>query len=336
MKRTASVLLGLCLAAGVLKMVGYAHQTPELDEADKLHVQVVQLFSKQQFKEALPFAKRSVELREQALGLSNEKTLASLKNLAAVYSELKKHGEAAKTREKILKAEEGLYGLSDRKLCDNLSKLGWEHVRNGDFNEAEKAFKRNLQIREAAFGPDNNELLSALNDLAMSSQQNGRFDQSISYFKRMIAIKEKDTKANPSDLAELLVKCSIIMRKAKKNAEADEYDARARTIYTTQPNLPNSEPAAMLPANILQGYAIYKVQPQYPLEAKQARAQGPVQVLVEIDETGSVTSAKAINGRSELKAASEQAARQWRFKPSAVNGKTIKVRGVLTFNFTLQ
>jgi len=310
-------------------------QSPELAEADQLHAQVVELFYKKNFKEAFPIAKRAAEIREKSLGLANEKTLASLKNLATVCTELKKTGDAVDVREKVLKAEEGLYGISSIKLCDNLSKLGWARVRDGNFGDAEKAFKRNLQIRETVFGTESKELLLVLNDLAMSSQQKEKFDQSIGYFKRMIAIKENENSNSP-DLAELLVKCSVVMRKADKNAEADEYDARAKAIYISQSNLANSESATMLPAQILQGYAIYKVQPHYPLEGKQARAQGPVQILVQIDEAGIVTSATAINGRTELRAASEQAAKQWRFKPSVVNGKTIKVRGILTFNFTLQ
>lgn len=307
----------------------------ELLEADKLHAQVVEFFYSKNFKEALPLAKRAVELREKSLGLSNEKTLASLKNLAAVCTELKKTGDAVETREKVLKAEEILHGISSVKLCDNLSKLGWASFHDRDFGAAEKAFKRNLQIRETVFGSESKELLSALNDLAMSTQQKGRFEQSIGYFKRMIAITEKET-GNNTDLAELLVKCSIVMRNANKNAEADEYDARAKTIYTSQANHADSGSAAIVPSKILQGYAIYKVAPPYPIEAKNARAQGAVEVLVEINEAGIVTTATAISGRNELRKAAEEAAKQWRFKPSVVAGKTIRVRGILTFNFTLQ
>jgi hypothetical protein len=37
-----------------------------------------------------------------------------------------------------------------------------------------------------------------------------------------------------------------------------------------------------------------------------------------------------------LRDAAEQAAMQWEFKPSEVSGEPVKMRGVLTFNFSLQ
>lgn len=312
-----------------------AAKTPELIEADRLNALVVQFFKEKRFKEALVPAKQAVEIREKALGPEHELTLVSLKNLAAVYGELNKHSDAAGIRQRVLKIEEKLYGASSIKLSDNLSKLGWERAREQNYGAAIELFKRNLQIREAAYGADHKELVPALNDLAMSSQRDGKLAQSIGYFKQMIAIQEKHLGENHIDVAELLSKCAVILKQANKKAEAEEYDARARAIYLSQTNAPDSE-AVNLATHILQGAAILKVQPGYPNAAKQARVQGSVLVQVVIDEAGIVTKATAIKGPSELIPACEAAAKQWRFKPTIVNGRPIRVQGVLTFNFALQ
>ncbi|HZS06641.1 MAG TPA: TonB family protein [Blastocatellia bacterium] len=87
---------------------------------------------------------------------------------------------------------------------------------------------------------------------------------------------------------------------------------------------------------VLQGNAIRRVQPPYPPIAKAARAAGAVQVAVEINEDGDVTSASAVGGHPLLREAAVQAARQWKFKPTLLSGVPVKVSGVLTFNFTLQ
>ncbi len=81
--------------------------------------------------------------------------------------------------------------------------------------------------------------------------------------------------------------------------------------------------------------AIKRVQPQYPAIAKAAGAQGPVTVQVVIDEQGSVTSARAVSGHPLLQDASVDAARQWVFKPTIINGKPAKVSGSLSFSFAL-
>ena len=66
------------------------------------------------------------------------------------------------------------------------------------------------------------------------------------------------------------------------------------------------------------------------------RISGSVSIKIEIDETGPVTDAKIICGGGLLAAVSREAALQWSFKPTTLNGQPVKVKGVLTFNFTLQ
>ncbi|MEK7832630.1 MAG: TonB family protein, partial [Acidobacteriota bacterium] len=86
---------------------------------------------------------------------------------------------------------------------------------------------------------------------------------------------------------------------------------------------------------VLEGGAVSKVQPAYPTIAKAARASGPVQVQVVIDENGNVTDAKAIGGNPLLRASAVEAAKQWKFKPTELSGVPVKTQGVLNFNFAL-
>jgi protein TonB len=56
-----------------------------------------------------------------------------------------------------------------------------------------------------------------------------------------------------------------------------------------------------------------------------------VQVLV--DEKGNVVTAKAISGHPLLQASAVAAARGAKFTPTLLNGKAVKVRGVINYNF---
>ena len=87
---------------------------------------------------------------------------------------------------------------------------------------------------------------------------------------------------------------------------------------------------------VLNGKAISKPQPPYPPAAKAARAQGAVVVQVTVDETGGVTSARAVSGHPLLQAAAVAAARQAKFSPTLLSGKPVKVSGMLTYNFVLE
>ena len=79
-----------------------------------------------------------------------------------------------------------------------------------------------------------------------------------------------------------------------------------------------------------------KVQPNYPAVAKAARAQGPVLIKVVVNEKGEVITEDVIGGHPLLKDAALEAAKQWKFQPTELNGQPVKVQGTLTFNFTLK
>lgn len=84
---------------------------------------------------------------------------------------------------------------------------------------------------------------------------------------------------------------------------------------------------------VLNGKAIALPAPEYPMIAKQANAAGSVTVEVTIDEEGNVSSANAVSGHPLLRAAAVTAARQAKFTPTKMSGQSVKVAGVLVYNF---
>ena len=98
---------------------------------------------------------------------------------------------------------------------------------------------------------------------------------------------------------------------------------------------PTPKPKTINVSDMVSSKAIKKVQPPYPAIARSARVQGAVHVQVLISEEGRVVSASTVSGHPLLLDASIQAARQWVFSPTTLNGQPVKISGVLTFNFTL-
>ena len=86
---------------------------------------------------------------------------------------------------------------------------------------------------------------------------------------------------------------------------------------------------------MLQGSAIYRVEPEYPSEARRRRVSGQVIVEVQVDECGRVSDARALKGHSDLIDGAVKAARQWRFTRSRLAGRPVKVIGTIVFNFNL-
>lgn len=81
--------------------------------------------------------------------------------------------------------------------------------------------------------------------------------------------------------------------------------------------------------------ATRRVVPVYPQIARNAAAEGVVRVYVTIDEQGNVSEVAKSEGPALLRGAAEDAARRWKFSPTAVAGKPVRLMGFIEFNFTL-
>jgi TonB family protein len=101
---------------------------------------------------------------------------------------------------------------------------------------------------------------------------------------------------------------------------------------TPRPTLP---PSTNRPVNggVLNGRAVNLAVPSYPQLARAVHAAGQVTVEVSVDESGRITSAKAVSGNPLLRSAAESAARQSRIIPTRINNENVKTTGLLVYNF---
>lgn len=86
---------------------------------------------------------------------------------------------------------------------------------------------------------------------------------------------------------------------------------------------------------ILLGNTIRQVPAAYPAIARSTHVEGVVEVQIVVDEQGNVIATEVLNGHPLLRQAALEAARQWKFRPTMLNGQPIKVSGVLKFTFKL-
>ncbi|MFL6468868.1 MAG: TonB family protein [Pyrinomonadaceae bacterium] len=97
-----------------------------------------------------------------------------------------------------------------------------------------------------------------------------------------------------------------------------------------------SKPAAPEFLNVgalTEANATHMPKPNYPQIAYKAHIGGKVTVEVELNEEGSVTSANAVDGHVLMRRECEAAARASKFKPALYDGKPIKAKGTIVYNF---
>lgn len=81
---------------------------------------------------------------------------------------------------------------------------------------------------------------------------------------------------------------------------------------------------------------IYRVEPDYPDEARKAKFQGSVLVAVEVDEQGRVRGVRVVKPAGlGLDEKAIEAVKQWRFRPATRNGQPVPVPASIEVSFHL-
>jgi TonB family protein len=78
---------------------------------------------------------------------------------------------------------------------------------------------------------------------------------------------------------------------------------------------------------------ISRKDPEYPVLAKQSRAQGEVILTATIGVDGKVKDVKVVSGHPLLRNAAVTAVKQWVYKATILNGKPVESETRITLNF---
>src|ERR1700674_427862 len=106
------------------------------------------------------------------------------------------------------------------------------------------------------------------------------------------------------------------------------------------PALPPPPKAAAPPrikqgGNVTAASIVTQTRPLYPALARQARIQGNVVLHAIIDKDGKVAQLEVISGHPLLVQSALDAVKQWRYKPTQLNGDPVEVDTTITVTFTM-
>lgn len=102
------------------------------------------------------------------------------------------------------------------------------------------------------------------------------------------------------------------------------------------PPAPPKNPAVVrVGGNVKPPQLVQKIQPQYPTVARMAHVQGQVVIDAVISKNGSVISEHAVSGPSLLVQSALEAVKQWKYKPTYLNGQPVDLAMEVTVDFQL-
>jgi protein TonB len=97
----------------------------------------------------------------------------------------------------------------------------------------------------------------------------------------------------------------------------------------------DSHAAARVQLSPGNAHVVSRVDPSYPLLAKQMKVQGAVILEALISKTGSIQGIQVLSGPAILSEAAREAVKQWHFKPYYQDGRPVETEARVTVNFTI-
>jgi periplasmic protein TonB len=103
----------------------------------------------------------------------------------------------------------------------------------------------------------------------------------------------------------------------------------------SQANAPAAKATAQVQMSPGGAQVVSRVDPSYPLLAKQMKVQGAVILEALISKTGSIQDIQVLSGPAILSEAAREAVKQWHFKPYYQSGQPVETEARITVNFTI-
>lgn len=329
MKLFSSVLLSFALLlTSVISQT--SEESPELKEATALTESVVKLYNERKFDEALPLAKRALEIREGLLPRNDPRVSVSLSYLADVYKARRDYGAAKSTLQRLLQVQEERSGPNDVSLARTLERLGLLHLSDAEDAKAEERFKQALQIKEKALKADDVQIADTLVGLGTVYRARSDFDRGAPLFKRALTIYAQRAGVNSPAFQQTGAGFSCLAYETLHREAIKDLDEIWKRFA------PAGSPAES-PYTTMNGKALSLPKPAYPDHARLRRISGVVVVKVVIDENGRVINAYDLcQGSPYLMPGALESARNARFEPPRISGQPVQLEGTITYRFVAQ
>uniref|UniRef100_A0A2K6PRA2 Nephrocystin-3 n=1 Tax=Rhinopithecus roxellana TaxID=61622 RepID=A0A2K6PRA2_RHIRO len=209
---------------------------------------------------------RSLEIRETALDPDHPRVAQSLHQLASVYVQWKKFGNAEQLYKQALEISENAYGVDHPYTARELEALATlyqkqnkyeqaEHFRKKSFKIRQKAIKkkgnvygfallrrRALQLEELTLGKDTPDNARTLNELGVLYYLQNNLETADQFLKRSLEMRERVLGPDHPDCAQSLNNLAALCNEKKQYDKAEELyeralDIRRRALAPDHPSL---------------------------------------------------------------------------------------------------
>jgi tetratricopeptide (TPR) repeat protein len=196
-KKTCNGRLGfwIAFASLALSLIGPSLSgqapLPQADDVEALKQQVAELSKAGKYDEAIPIAKKILELREAQGGAENPGNANSLYRLAELYAKKRDYAKAEPLYQRALNLQQRSRSTNDLSAALMTQSLADLYAATREYEKAEALYLRGVRIRESFTGPESAETGFGFYRLGKFYNEWGQFAKALPTFQRALAIFEK-------------------------------------------------------------------------------------------------------------------------------------------------
>lgn len=202
----------------------------ELEEIKKLNQQVIMLYQKGKYEEAIPLAKKTLEICEILPNKKHPEIVQNLHNLALLYQSTEKYSDAELSYKKALEIQEKTLGKDHPDVATTLHNLGGLYYIIGKYNEAISYIKRALEIKKEKFGENHPVTVTSLHQLALLYQSTARYSEAEQLCKKVCETIKKEFGENHPNFARSLLSLAELYKITRRYTDAEPLYKRSLDI----------------------------------------------------------------------------------------------------------
>ena len=237
-----------------------AAQSAELQEAERLNQQALQLYNEGKYSEAIPLVQRAIAIGEKVLEREHPAVATSLNNLAQLYQAQGNYTQAEPLYQRSLAIYEKALGREHPDVAESLNNLAVLYQAQGNYTQAEPLIQRSLAIYEKVLGREHPDVATSLNRLALIYHNQGNDSQAEPLIQRSLAIYEKALGRKHPDVATSLNSLAVLYQAQGNYTQAEPLYQRSLAIY--EKALGREHPGVATSLNNLAG--LYQAQNDIP------------------------------------------------------------------------
>ena len=192
-----------------------------LAEASQLTQQALELYQQGKYSEAIPLAKRALEIRQEVLGEEHLDVASSLNNLAFIYFRQGRYAKAEPLYLQALALRKKLLDQDHHDVAGSFNNLALLYKSQGRYAEAEPLYRQALALLKKLFGQDHPHVARSLNNLATLYESQGRYSEAEPLHQQALALREKLLSEDHPDVARSLNNLAALYQSQGRYPEAE-------------------------------------------------------------------------------------------------------------------